>query len=175
MRVIFFRWDLKTSCIKNSEYESQTKKMVSVVSHFWSPTLTTLVSTLVVCICILIFHVIYSSLPPHRPEACNFKRRLWHRCFPVNFVKFLRTFFLQKHLDDCFCLKMCWLLFSSNSQKVYCLIGILFDIKSVWFKIFESFFIIFWSFGWFWLKNNLVYIWFSRSLSSLNILIFYLF
>ena len=23
------------------------------------------------------------------------KRRLWHRCFPVNFVKFLRTPFLQ--------------------------------------------------------------------------------
>ena len=23
------------------------------------------------------------------------KKRLWHRCFPVNFVKFLRTPFLQ--------------------------------------------------------------------------------
>ena len=23
------------------------------------------------------------------------KNRLWHRCFPVNFVKFLRTSFLQ--------------------------------------------------------------------------------
>ena len=30
-------------------------------------------------------------------QACNFilKYRLWHRCFPVNFVKFLRTPFLQ--------------------------------------------------------------------------------
>ena len=27
-----------------------------------------------------------------------FKQRLWHRCFPVNFVKFLRTPFLTKHL-----------------------------------------------------------------------------
>ena len=24
-----------------------------------------------------------------------FKNRLWHRCFPVNFVNFLRTTFLQ--------------------------------------------------------------------------------
>ena len=30
-------------------------------------------------------------------EACNFiKKRLWHRCFPVNFAIFLRTRFLQK-------------------------------------------------------------------------------
>ena len=29
--------------------------------------------------------------------ACNFikKERLWHRCFPMNFAKFLRTPFLQ--------------------------------------------------------------------------------
>ena len=26
MAVIFFRWDLETPCIENSEYESQTKK-----------------------------------------------------------------------------------------------------------------------------------------------------
>ena len=25
----------------------------------------------------------------------NKKKRLWHRCFPVNFAKFLRTSFLQ--------------------------------------------------------------------------------
>ena len=39
-------------------------------------------------------------------EYCDFrssrptllKKRLWGRCFPVNFVKFLRTFFLQEHL-----------------------------------------------------------------------------
>ena len=25
-------------------------------------------------------------------ETCNFiKKRFWHRCFPVNFAKFLRT------------------------------------------------------------------------------------
>ena len=27
-------------------------------------------------------------------QACNFvKKRLWHKCFPVNFARFLRTFF----------------------------------------------------------------------------------
>ena len=26
------------------------------------------------------------------------KKRLWHRCFPVNFVKFLRTPFFIEHL-----------------------------------------------------------------------------
>ena len=31
-----------------------------------------------------------------RPAAL-LKKRLWHRCFPVNFAKFLRTPFLQKN------------------------------------------------------------------------------
>ena len=30
--------------------------------------------------------------------AILFKKRLWHRCFPVNFVKFLRTPFYTEHL-----------------------------------------------------------------------------
>ena len=32
------------------------------------------------------------------------KKRLWHRCFPVNFAKFLRTPFLRTPPDDCFCI-----------------------------------------------------------------------
>ena len=33
------------------------------------------------------------------PQACNFiKKKLWHRCFPVNFAKFLRTPFLTEYL-----------------------------------------------------------------------------
>ena len=33
------------------------------------------------------------------PQACNFtEKRLYHRCFPVKFVKFLRTAFLTEHL-----------------------------------------------------------------------------
>ena len=34
--------------------------------------------------------------------ATLLKKRLWHRCFPANFVKFLRTPFFIEHL--------CWLL-----------------------------------------------------------------
>ena len=34
-----------------------------------------------------------------RPLA---KKRLWHRCFPVKSVKFLRTPFYRTPLDDCF-------------------------------------------------------------------------
>ena len=30
--------------------------------------------------------------------ATLLKKRLWHRCFPVNFAKFLRTPFLIEHL-----------------------------------------------------------------------------
>ena len=32
------------------------------------------------------------------------KIRLWHRCFHMNFVKFLRTPFHRIPLDDCFCM-----------------------------------------------------------------------
>ena len=32
-------------------------------------------------------------------QTCNFiKKRLWYRCFPMNFVKLLRTPFLTEHL-----------------------------------------------------------------------------
>ena len=40
--------------------------------------------------------------------ATLLKRRLWHRCFPVNFVKFLRTAFFIEHLW--------WLLFSNKKN-----------------------------------------------------------
>ena len=35
-----------------------------------------------------------SSLRP----GTLWKKRLWHRCFPVNFAKFLRTLFFIEHL-----------------------------------------------------------------------------
>ena len=38
--------------------------------------------------------------------ATLLKKRLWHRCFPVNFVKFLRTHFFTEHLW--------WLLLTSH-------------------------------------------------------------
>ena len=44
--------------------------------------------------------------------ATLLKRRLWHGCFPVNFVKFLRTPFLRTYLDDCF--RALWRLATGN-------------------------------------------------------------
>ena len=35
--------------------------------------------------------------------ATLLKKRLWHRCFPLNFAKFSRTPFLQNSSGDCFC------------------------------------------------------------------------
>ena len=32
------------------------------------------------------------------PPATVLKKRLWHRCFPVNFAKFLRASFFTEHL-----------------------------------------------------------------------------
>ena len=34
--------------------------------------------------------------------AILLKKRLWHRCFPMNFAKFLRTPFHRTPLNDCF-------------------------------------------------------------------------
>ena len=35
--------------------------------------------------------------------ATLLKKKLWQRCFPVNFAEFLRTNFLQNTPGDCFC------------------------------------------------------------------------
>ena len=42
----------------------------------------------------------------HLCQSLFLKKRLWHRCFPVNFVKFLRTPFFIEHLW--------WLLLERN-------------------------------------------------------------
>ena len=47
-----------------------------------------------------IWKTFISSCP--RP-ATLLKMRLWHRCFSVNFAKFLRTPFLQNASRGCFC------------------------------------------------------------------------
>ena len=41
--------------------------------------------------------VFFNKVAGLRP-ASFLKKRLWHRCFPVNFVNFLRTPFLIEHL-----------------------------------------------------------------------------
>ena len=51
----------------------------------------------------------YTFLKIHRKKpvpgltpATLLKKRLWHRCFPVNFTKFLRNLFYRTPTDDCF-------------------------------------------------------------------------
>ena len=43
----------------------------------------------------------FTKVAGPRP-ATLLKKRLWHRCFPVNFAKFLRIPFLQNTSDGCF-------------------------------------------------------------------------
>ena len=35
--------------------------------------------------------------------AILLKKRLWHRCFPMNYAKFLRRHFYRAPLNDCSC------------------------------------------------------------------------
>ena len=42
------------------------------------------------------------------------KNILWHRCFPLNFAKFLRTLFLQNTSSGCF-----WYVFIFYQKKSY--------------------------------------------------------
>ena len=41
--------------------------------------------------------IFFNKVAGLRP-ATLLKKKLWHRCFPVNFAKFLRTPFLTEHL-----------------------------------------------------------------------------
>ena len=43
--------------------------------------------------------------------ATLLKKRLWHRCFPMNFAKFTRTLFFTEHLR--------WLLLNIFRSKSY--------------------------------------------------------
>ena len=61
-------------------------------------------------------------MPGLRP-ATLFKLRLWNRCFPMNFAKFLRTPFHTNSSSGCFC--RVFLKFSQISQ------GSLFNIVAV--------------------------------------------
>ena len=68
-----------------------------------------------------------------KPEACNLlKKRLWNRCFPVNFEKFLRKFFYRTSCrtppDDCFCTFFLIITASTVNISDVCL---LFKLKKV--------------------------------------------
>ena len=48
--------------------------------------------------------------------ATLLKKRLWHKCFPVNFAKFLRTPFLQNISGGCFCNCIIYFLFARYNR-----------------------------------------------------------
>ena len=64
--------------------------------------------------------------------ASLLKTRLWHRCFPVNFAKFIRApFFTEHHWWLPLEVKiMCWELYVLGSSKIVC-----FNMMtSLWFE-----------------------------------------
>ena len=68
-----------------------------------------------------------SFLKKLQPLVCNFikKKRLWHRCFPVNFAKFLKHVFLQNTSSGCF-----WNNHSYYSFLDYALISVIELLKT---------------------------------------------
>ena len=65
-------------------------------------------------------NLFFSKVAGLKP-ATLLKKRLWHRCFTVNFAKFLRTFFLIEHLR--------WLLLKRVYWKFYILVPGFCNIK----------------------------------------------
>ena len=59
----------------------------------------------------------------HLVQIHIFKQRIWHRCFPVNFVKFLRTSFFIEHL--------LWLLLERSMKILQCTLLDVFDRASM--------------------------------------------
>ena len=53
----------------------------------------------------------FNKVAALRPVTLS-KKRFWHRCFPGNFAKFLRTLFLQNTSGSCFCNKKTHLVLS---------------------------------------------------------------
>ena len=49
-----------------------------------------------------------------RPAATLLKKRLWHRCFPVNFAKFIRAPFLTEHLWWLLLIVICIIIANTN-------------------------------------------------------------
>ena len=77
---------------------------------------------------------LFNKVAGLRPPAL-LKNRLWQRCFPVNFAKFLRTPFYRPTLDDCFYNSI--LLNRKSVKDKYCPVSILPSL----YKRFSSFLI----------------------------------
>ena len=70
---------------------------------------------------------LFNKVPGLRP-ATLFKKRIWHRCFTVNFVKFLRTPFFIEHLWW----RLLIILFNLKMPEIFFLV----DFEQVFYKIF---------------------------------------
>ena len=89
-----FHWCIWTMIQKQSEEVTKRcyvkkKKMLKIFAKFTEKQLRQ--------------SLFFNKAAGMRPKACNFiKKRLWRRCFPVNFAKFIRTPFLQNTSGGCF-------------------------------------------------------------------------
>ena len=77
--------------------------------------------------------------------ATLLKKRLWHKRFPVDFAKFLRTSFLQNTSSGCF-----WTLFLITPKKYCMLVFTNLMGNKPWSKNISSFF-------WYWCWKNLFF------------------
>ena len=62
--------------------------------------------------------------------ATLLKKRLWPRCFPVNFLKFLRTTFFTEHVWTT--ASVCFIYFEVFKQFRSIFFGKLFEIFNIW-------------------------------------------
>ena len=89
----------------------------------------------------LFFNKVAGPMP-----ASLLQKRLWHRCFPVNFAKFLRTPFLKNTSGGCFWLymdtkKFCIWYFDlvlleiiQNFQELFCSWSTFHENRSLWIR-----------------------------------------
>ena len=62
--------------------------------------------------------MVFSDEKLQKVNVALLKKRLWHRCIPVNFVKFLKTPFHRTPLGDCFFIRWKWFFPMKKLQKV---------------------------------------------------------
>ena len=103
--------------------------------------------------------LLFNKVAGLRP-ATLLKRRLWHRCFPVNFAKFLGTPFLKEHLQ--------WLLLIFSQFMSCAPSEIVFPVqKPVWLPV-TKLFRKSWCKSWLCTKNE-VFHWGYRMIKGLSV------
>ena len=107
-----------SKCILADSFFKPTDKIVSSVTHktysctnYGKSYVTCNSSNIIYLIICLNCFMQYVGGP-----ATLLKKRLWHRCFPVNFVKFLRTPISIEHLW--------WLLLDTTVLKIFWIVDL---------------------------------------------------